>query len=170
VAVSVTASPPALHLRWKAAVGGGPPIIAAGLVWTIGANGSLYGLNPSTGSVAQQASIGAPANHFSTPSVGDGLLLATTADHVVAFRALAAGATTTPTSAAAPTGPAVTVPATTVPATVPATAPKAASAGGGGLGAGGVAGIVAGAVIVLGGAGWLVWRSRRRRTGSTPAG
>ncbi len=91
IAVSVTASPPALHLLWKATVGGGPPIIAAGLVWTIGANGTLYGLNPATGAVAQQATVGVPANHFPTPGVGDGLLLATSADHVVAFPALAGG-------------------------------------------------------------------------------
>ena len=36
VAVQVTASPPALNLDWSSAVGGGPPIVAAGLVWTIG--------------------------------------------------------------------------------------------------------------------------------------
>ena len=159
VAVSVTASPPGLHLLWKATVGGGPPIVAAGLVWTIGANGTLYGLNPATGAVVQQASVGAPANHFSTPSVGDGLLLATSADHVVAFPALTAGATTTPTHASAPAAPAVTV---------PTAAPKGAPAGGGaGLGAGAMAGIVAGAVVLLGGASWLVLRARRRRT---PAG
>ncbi|HEY3845385.1 MAG TPA: hypothetical protein VGL48_19260, partial [Acidimicrobiales bacterium] len=163
VAVSVTASPPALHLLWKATVGGGPPIIAAGLVWTIGANGTLYGLNPATGAVVQQASIGAPANHFPTPSVGDGLLVATSADRVVAFPALAAGATTTPTSAAAPSGPAVTGPAVTVPA-------PGVGEGGGGLGAGGIAGIVAGAAVLLGGAGWLALRARRKRTGSMPAG
>ena len=65
--------------------GWGPPIVAAGLVWTIGQNGTLYGLDSSTGAVRQQAVIGAPANHFPTPSVGDGLLLAAAANQVVAF-------------------------------------------------------------------------------------
>jgi outer membrane protein assembly factor BamB len=86
-AVRVTASPPSLRVLWNANVGGGPPIYAAGLVWTIGQNGTLYGLNPATGAVHQQASIGAVANHFPTPSVGDSLLLAPSATHVVAFHA-----------------------------------------------------------------------------------
>jgi outer membrane protein assembly factor BamB len=85
VAVRATASPVSLKVLWKASVGGGPPIYAAGLVWTIGQNGVLYGLNSSNGRVRQQASIGPVANHFSTPSVGDSLLLAPAADQVVAF-------------------------------------------------------------------------------------
>ncbi len=86
VAVRVTASPPSIRVLWNASVGGGPPIYAAGLVWTIGQDGVLYGLNPATGAVRQQASIGAVANHFPTPSVGDSLLLAPSATRVVAFR------------------------------------------------------------------------------------
>jgi outer membrane protein assembly factor BamB len=86
-AVRVTASPPSMRVVWNATVGGGPPIYAAGLVWTIGQNGTLYGLNPATGAIHQQASIGAVANHFPTPSVGDSLLLAPSATRVVAFHA-----------------------------------------------------------------------------------
>jgi len=37
--------------------------------------------------VVQQAAIGAEANSFPTPSVGDGLLLAPSANTVVAFKA-----------------------------------------------------------------------------------
>jgi outer membrane protein assembly factor BamB len=87
VAVRATASPASLKVLWKASVGGGPPIYAAGLIWTIGQNGVLYGLNPSNGRVREQASVGSVANHFSTPSVGDSLLLVPTADQVVAFHA-----------------------------------------------------------------------------------
>ena len=86
VALRVTASPPSLRVLWRAGVGGGPPIYAAGLIWTIGQDGILYGLNPTNGLVHQQATIGQPANHFPTPSVGDGLLLAPSAYRVVAFR------------------------------------------------------------------------------------
>jgi outer membrane protein assembly factor BamB len=86
-AVGATRSPAKLRLLWRSGAGGGPPIIAAGLVWTIGQNGILYGLNPATGRVRQRASIGVPANDFPTPSVGDGLLLAPDAKHIVAFRA-----------------------------------------------------------------------------------
>jgi outer membrane protein assembly factor BamB len=90
VAIRVTQSPPGLRVLWRASVGGGPPIVAAGLVWTEGQNGVLYGLSPATGAVRQQATVGSPANHFPTPSVGDSLLLVPSANQVVAFRATAA--------------------------------------------------------------------------------
>jgi hypothetical protein len=86
-AVRVTADPAALRILWRSPQGGGPPIVAAGLIWTIGQNGTLYGLDRTSGAVRQQASIGAPENHFPTPSVGGGLLLAPGADRVVAFHA-----------------------------------------------------------------------------------
>jgi hypothetical protein len=92
VAVQAASSPPALRLLWKSGTGGGPPIVAAGLVWTIGQDGVVYGLDAATGRVRQQVTIGVPANHFPTPSVGDGLLLAACPDNVVAFAAPAPGA------------------------------------------------------------------------------
>ncbi len=145
VAVRAVKSPAALHLLWSSGTGGGPAIVAAGLVWTIGQNGVLYGLNPATGTVAQQASIGVPANHFATPSAADGLLLAPSADQVVAFAA----------SAAAP------APA---PAAARASAAASPAASGGGLPAHAIAGVAVAALAVIGGMGWLVWR--RRPTGS----
>jgi outer membrane protein assembly factor BamB len=90
VAIRVTASPAALRIAWQTQSGGGPPIVAAGLVWTIGQNGVLYGLDLSTGAVRQQATMGTPANHFPTPGVGDGILLVASANRVVAFRATVA--------------------------------------------------------------------------------
>src|ERR1022692_945945 len=84
-------APPALRLLWSSGTDGGPPIVAAGLVWTVGRSGTLYGLDPPTGRVRQRAPVGVPANHFPTPSVGDGLLLAASAKHVVAFTASAQG-------------------------------------------------------------------------------
>jgi outer membrane protein assembly factor BamB len=107
IAVRVTDSPPALHLLWSAP-GGGPPIVAGGLVWSIGQNGMLYGVDPATGDLRQQATIGAPANHFPTPSVGDGLLLAPSSDRVVAFAAGVSGARPTATPAASASQPAQT--------------------------------------------------------------
>jgi outer membrane protein assembly factor BamB len=148
IAVRADQSPPALHLLWSSGTGGGPAIVAAGLVWTIGQNGVLYGLDPATGRVRQQASIGAVANHFPTPSVADGLLLAPAARSVVAFAASGPG-TGKPTAPATAPAPA--------PASHPASQPK--PAGGGGLPAGIVA--VTG-LIVIGGAGWFVWWQRRR--------
>jgi hypothetical protein len=88
IAVRATRSPASLRLLWRAGSGGGPPIVAAGLVWTITVPGGiLLGLNPANGRVRQRAVIGPVANHFPTPSVGDGLLLAASARRVVAFRA-----------------------------------------------------------------------------------
>jgi polyvinyl alcohol dehydrogenase (cytochrome) len=52
----------------------GPPIIAAGAVWTTEiTGGTLYALNPTTGAVMSQLSLGS-VEHFSTPSAGDGLI------------------------------------------------------------------------------------------------
>jgi PQQ-like domain len=92
VAVRASSSPPRLRLLWKSGTGGGPPILAAGLVWTIGQDGNLYGLDPVTGKIKRQASIGVPANHFPTPGIGDGLLLAACAQNVIAFPAPGTGA------------------------------------------------------------------------------
>ena len=85
VALRVGVSPPTLDIVWRSSVGGEPAILAAGRVWTVGSNGVLYGLDPVTGAVRQSASIGVPANHFDTPSVGDSLLIVTSATSVIAF-------------------------------------------------------------------------------------
>jgi outer membrane protein assembly factor BamB len=144
IAVQATSSPPALHLLWSSGTGGGPPIVAAGLVWTIGQGGTLYGLNPATGTVRQQATVGVPANHFPTPGVADGLLIAAAADNVVAFDAPAPGAqpaTAPATSSSQPAnGQAQTVPANT--------------------GWRYIAAIAVAALVVIIGGGWLL----RRRT------
>jgi len=91
VALRTAQSPPSMRVLWQASVGGGPPIVAAGLVWTVGKDGVLYGLDTATGNVRQQAFIGTGDNDFTTPSVGDGLLLAASSDRVVAFRGVPAG-------------------------------------------------------------------------------
>ena len=92
LAVRATMSPPSLHVLWSANMSSGPPIVAGGLVWTIGQDGKLYGLDPATGKIRQQATIGAPVNHFPTPGIGAGLMLAPSAQNVIAFRT-SAGAT-----------------------------------------------------------------------------
>ncbi len=150
IAVRATSSPPALHLLWSSGVGGGPPIVAAGLVWTIGQDGVLYGLDPATGKVRQQVTIGVPANHFPTPSVADGLLLAPAADNVVAFAAPAHGA-------AAATAPAAT--ASAAPRTSAQASPSASAHNSGRIPA--VSAFAAAAVLI--GLGWYLY-GRRRRT------
>jgi polyvinyl alcohol dehydrogenase (cytochrome) len=86
IAAVVAADPPSLKVVWQTTSGaGGPPIVAGGEVWSIDRSGVLYGLDPLNGAVVQQFSIGSEANHFPTPSVGDGLLLAPAANQVFAF-------------------------------------------------------------------------------------
>jgi hypothetical protein len=166
VAVAAATSPPGLRLLWRSGTGGGPPIVAGGLVWTISPTGTLYGLDPQTGQVRQQAAIGTPANHFPTPSVGAGLLLAPSATRVVAFRVGQSGSSAA-ASAPARTAPGSTAPGSTAPGgTAPAQASPPGQAGGadsgsGGLSGGAIAGIAAGGVVLLGGAGWLLWRRAR---------
>ena len=148
IAVQVSASPAGLHLLWSASVGGGPPVVAAGLVWTIGSNGVLYGLNASSGAVEERATIGTPANHFPTPSFGADLLLAPSANQVVAFAASSEAAPTT-TTTTTPVPSSTTLPRTALPAVrSDGTNPWI------------IAAAIVGGIAILG---VLIWLRRRRR-------
>ncbi len=84
VAVS-TALPNSATVLWHTNTGaGGPPIVAGGLVWDIGGT-TLYALDPATGNLVQSFALGSEANHFPTPTVADGLVLAASANRVHAF-------------------------------------------------------------------------------------
>jgi outer membrane protein assembly factor BamB len=84
-AVKVSKKPPYLKRLWTDNDGAaGAPIIAGGLVWTVGGN-TVYGLNPASGHEVVSIPFGGHANHFPTPSVGDGLLLLPGTDQVFAF-------------------------------------------------------------------------------------
>jgi outer membrane protein assembly factor BamB len=85
-AIKVSTRPPYLRQLWTDNDGAaGAPIIAGGLVWTIGGDNALHGLNPANGKQVASIPFGGSANHFPTPSVGDGLLLLPGTDQVVAF-------------------------------------------------------------------------------------
>jgi polyvinyl alcohol dehydrogenase (cytochrome) len=142
IAVKATRSPPALHLLWSSGVGGGPPIVAGGLIWTIGQAGRLYGLDAATGEIRQQAAIGTPSNHFPTPGIGAGLMLAASAQNVIAFRTSAAGAAAT--SSAVGNNRRHTSP-------------------GQAIGGRTIAGVVLAGLVAIGVFGWCVWLIRRRR-------
>src|SRR6266496_1540173 len=155
VAVRASKAPAALRLLWGSRLGGGPPIIAGGLVWTIGRDGTLYGLDPATGALRQRAQVGMSANSFPTPSAAHRLLLAPAATQVVAFRAGRARHSPAPGGAATPAG----------------NRPGSQhDAGHGGLPAGAVVGVVAAAVVLLGGLGWLLRRRRIGRIGRIGGG
>jgi outer membrane protein assembly factor BamB len=160
VAVQVSSAPAGLRVLWQSTSGGGPPIVAAGLVWTIGQDGVLYGLSPTTGAIVQHATVGTPANHFPTPSVGGGLLLAPASNRVVAFDAT----TNAPASSTTTT----TQPTPTTTTTTTTHAPNTASPpSSGGLPAWAIALIVLGA---LGLVATVLWWVRRRRSATHPPG
>jgi outer membrane protein assembly factor BamB len=84
-AVQVSAKPPYLTQLWTDNDGAaGGPIIADGLVWTTDGD-AVDGLNPTNGDEVVSIPYGGSANHFPTPSVGDGLLLLPGTDQVFAF-------------------------------------------------------------------------------------
>ena len=157
VAVQASLQPPSLRRLWIADSGGGPPIVAGGLLWTLGSSGELDALNLSTGAVEAQVQVGQPANHFPTPALGDGLLVVPTAAHVVAFTASAntAGSSTTASSTT-----------TSAPAATSTTAVRAANSqhhGGNASGTWVVLGLAAAIAVGAAGLGWRRRRGRQRR-------
>ena len=85
-AIKVSTKPPHLKQLWTDNDGAaGAPIIADGLVWTIGSDNAVHGLNPANGKEVVSIPFGASANHFPTPSVGDGLLLLPGTNQIFAF-------------------------------------------------------------------------------------
>jgi polyvinyl alcohol dehydrogenase (cytochrome) len=86
-AVRVSTKAPRLKQLWTDNDGAhGAPIITDGLIWTIGSDNAIHGLNPANGKQVASIPFGASANHFPTPSVGDGLLLLPGTDQVFAFK------------------------------------------------------------------------------------
>jgi outer membrane protein assembly factor BamB len=85
-AIKISTKAPHLKQLWTDNDGAaGAPIIADGLVWTIGGDNAVHGLNPANGKEVVSIRFGGFANHFPTPSVGDGLLLLPGTDQVFAF-------------------------------------------------------------------------------------
>jgi outer membrane protein assembly factor BamB len=101
----------------------GPPIYAGGLVWSASSgvgtdNGTLYGLDPSTGATRFSAHVGG-FEHFTTPSAGGGKLFVADGAMVTAFQiANAPGATPTSLALASSANPVPVRKAVTYTATV----------------------------------------------------
>lgn len=83
VRVARTPSGASFAVAWTAPVTGSP-IVAGGYVWVMHGK-TLYGLDPTSGRVAQKASLGATPDHFATPAAGHGLLVAGVGNTVLAF-------------------------------------------------------------------------------------
>jgi outer membrane protein assembly factor BamB len=85
-AIRVSATAPYLKQLWTGNDGAhGAPIIAYGLVWTIGGDATVHGLDPANGREVVSIPFGVPTNHFPTPSAADGLLLLPSFNQVFAF-------------------------------------------------------------------------------------
>jgi outer membrane protein assembly factor BamB len=59
------------------------PIIAAGAVWAIDNSGTLFALDPASGSVVYSVGLGS-AQHFSTPAATEGFVVVPAGKNVVA--------------------------------------------------------------------------------------
>jgi outer membrane protein assembly factor BamB len=99
----------------------GPPIFAGGVVWSTGWRSSqvLYGLDPASGAVSFQTSVGT-FDHFATPSAGGGRLFVAASNEVSALTIshFPPGTTTSLTSSSDPSeaGSVVRLTATVTPA------------------------------------------------------
>src|SRR5438309_4673324 len=89
VALSYNQGTHAFAFAWQASGVYNPPIVAGGYVW-VDANGNLYGLDPSSGRVAFQVSLGASSTHFGTPAALNDQLFLPAGSTLVAVNATAA--------------------------------------------------------------------------------
>jgi polyvinyl alcohol dehydrogenase (cytochrome) len=90
-AAHYSATPPYGTELWSQPIASGPPVYAAGLVWSIqGSHGptgtsTLYALSPASGAVVLHDAFGAEQNHFPTPAVGDNRIVVASTTAVLAF-------------------------------------------------------------------------------------
>jgi outer membrane protein assembly factor BamB len=94
VALKLDTTAPSFAFAWQgpSVSWSGPPIVAAGLVWTLDPAGTLFALNPSTGATAFSTNVGAAA-HFATPASGGGAVFVAAGSKVFSFIAATSVAT-----------------------------------------------------------------------------
>jgi len=86
-AARFSSAPPYGAEVWSQPASSGPPVYAAGLVWSVDpGSGTLYGLFPSTGGVKVQYAVGSFQNHFPTPAIGDNMVVVASQSSLLAFR------------------------------------------------------------------------------------
>jgi outer membrane protein assembly factor BamB len=78
---------PSFSIGWKApSEVNGPPLLAGGLLWSVGqSTDTLYGLNETNGAIVQQIPLSAAVDNYATPSAAAGMLVVGTGDTVRAF-------------------------------------------------------------------------------------
>jgi outer membrane protein assembly factor BamB len=86
-AVTVDTAAKTMAIAWKgSSVFAGPPIIAGGVVWSVGRDNVLSGFDPTTGDRVANIGLGQVA-HFTTPSAANGRLYVAAMNHVRSFTA-----------------------------------------------------------------------------------
>jgi outer membrane protein assembly factor BamB len=84
-AVAPSASAGGPTALWKTSSGAhDSPIVAGGLVWSLG-GGVLYALDPSSGTAVAHFTVGPSASSFPSPAAADGLVIAPSANQLHAF-------------------------------------------------------------------------------------
>jgi hypothetical protein len=84
-AVQINSSGTGFGVVWQGPnAASGPPVVGGNLVWVMGSDEALYGLNPVTGAVVVRQPLG-PTEHFTTPTVADGFVIVAADTTVEAF-------------------------------------------------------------------------------------
>jgi outer membrane protein assembly factor BamB len=83
--VGLRVSTRSIHVVWRLDGKSGPPIVAAGSVWSLNSGGRLVALSPATGHERFRTSIGAPVSRFISMAAAGGKLMIAEGDRILAF-------------------------------------------------------------------------------------
>lgn len=75
-----------MQVAWRLSGGAGPPIVAAGLVWSLGNDGLLRAVDPQSGSIKYTKQFNAPPSRFTSVSASNGLLFVPDSRTITALR------------------------------------------------------------------------------------
>ena len=74
-----------MDVAWRLSGGAGPPIVAAGEVWSLGHDGRLSACDPGTGAVGFTVQLSAPVSRFFSLAAADGRLFVADGTRIAAF-------------------------------------------------------------------------------------
>ena len=83
--VGVRVAADRLAVVWRLPGGSGPPIVAAGAVWSLGYDGRLAAVDPATGAARFRTQLTAPVSRFFTLAAAGGRLFVADRTSIVAF-------------------------------------------------------------------------------------
>jgi outer membrane protein assembly factor BamB len=74
-----------IEVAWRLPGGAGPPIVAAGVVWSLGQDGQLTAVDPGNGSVRFSIQLSPPVSRFFSLAAADGRLFVPDGARIAAF-------------------------------------------------------------------------------------